>query len=116
MAAYYRVNFEGATNEDLRQGFKLTDTEGAPVSLSGATLRMEVDNLANDDVLEASLANGRIVVTNAAQGEFSVAVPASVMAAVAPGVYRHDLLLTRPDGSIQRIWEGTLTLNRGVTE
>ena len=116
MAAFYRVNFQSATNEDLRQAFKLTDSDGVPVNLTGAALRMELDNLANSDVVDASTANGRIVFTNASAGEFSLAVPAAVMSAISPGVYRHDLLLTRGDGSVQRVWEGTLTLNRGVTE
>ncbi len=116
MAAFYRVNFQSATNADLRQAFKLTDSNGGAVSLTGATMRMELDSLAGGDVIEASSANGRIVVTNAVLGEFSLAVPAAAMSALAPGVYQHDLLLTRTDGSVQRVWEGTLTLNRGVTE
>lgn len=116
MTAYYRVNFEAANNADLRQGFKLTDDAGQALALAGATLRMELDNLDGADVIEVSTANSRIVVTNAAAGEFEIGVPAAVLQTVAPGIYRHDLLLTLANGRIQRIWEGTLALNRGVTE
>ncbi len=114
MTAPYRVNLDMATNEDLRQTFKLTDSLDAPVDLGGATLAMVLEPLDGGGGLELSTANARIVVLDAAAGEFELRVPAADMALVVPGVYRHDLLLRR-DGRTHRIFEGTLTLVDGVT-
>jgi hypothetical protein len=119
MATFYRVNFQAAANEDLRQAFALTDSAGAPVSLTGGSLKMNFEGLAPANpatsTIEASTANGRIVLSNAAQGQFEIALPTAVLRAIPTGVYRHDLVLTLA-GRVQRVWEGTLTLNSGVTQ
>ena len=119
MATFYRVNFLAAANEDLRQAFALTDSAGAPVSLTGGTLKMNFEALASasaaTSIIEASTANGRIVLSNAAEGQFEIALPTAVLHAIPTGVYRHDLVLTLA-GHVQRVWEGTLTLNSGVTQ
>lgn len=116
MAAYYRVNFEIATNEDLRQAFALTDSAAVPVSLTGSSLKMDIEFQSGVDVLELTIANSRIAVTNAAAGEFTIQVPASVIGTLAAGSYQHDLVLTQANGEVHRVWAGTLTLVRGVTE
>ena len=115
MATFYRVNFLTAANEDLRQAFALTDSAGAPVSLTDGSLKMNFEALASTiPGIEASTANGRIVLSNAAQGQFEIALPTAVLRSIPAGVYRHDLVLTLA-GRVQRVWEGTLTLNSGVT-
>jgi len=116
MSACYRVTFKAATNADLRQGFQVTDDDGAPIDLTGADLRMDVEERPGVDVLEASSANGMIAVTAPATGHFELAVPAAVMGGLAPGVYQHDLVATLANGHVHRIWAGTLTLARGVSE
>jgi hypothetical protein len=118
MATFYRVNFQTATNEDFRQAFALTDSDGNPVDLTGGSLKITFDGLANTHrgtaALEASTANGRIVLANAGLGQFEINVPTAVLHTIPPGVYRHDLLLTL-SGRVKRVWEGTLTLAEGVT-
>lgn len=114
MSAYFRVIFSVANNEDLRQGFALSDQNGNPVDLTGATLRMGIDGLDESSLIEASTANGQVVVTDAVQGQFEIAIPASVMATLKVGVYRHDLILNA-SGQQRRIWSGTLDLAQGVT-
>jgi hypothetical protein len=116
MAALYRINFQTANNEDLRQAFVMTDSAQAPFDLTGASLRMDLDAFNGTDVLEATTSNGRIVIHNAAAGQFELAVPAATMRTVPPGSYQHDLLLTFADGRVHRVWTGTLTLSPGVTE
>ena len=116
MSAYYRINFETANNEDLRQVFALTDDAGAPFDLTGAVLRMDIESSDGVDAVEATTTNGRIAIANAVGGQFELAVPAATMRGLAPGGYQHDLLLTFPDGRVHRVWTGTLTLSRGVTE
>jgi hypothetical protein len=120
MATFYRVNFQTAANEDLRQAFALTDTAGQPVNLTGGTLKMGLEAVAADshtivgNTLEASTANGRIVVADAALGQFEIVLPTATLRTFPTGVYRHDLVLTLA-GRVQRVWEGTLTLNSGIT-
>jgi hypothetical protein len=118
MATFYRVNFQTATNEDFRQAFALTDSDGNPVDLTGSSLKMTFDGLASAHLvtppLEASTANGRIVLANAGLGQFEINVPTAVLRTVPVGVYRHDLLLTLA-GRVKRVWEGTLTLAEGIT-
>lgn len=119
MAAFYRVTFETANNEDLRQAFALTDDSGAPLDLTGAQLRMGIDPVPGPDtgppVIEASLGNGRIVLASATAGQFTIAIPAAVMRTVSPGSYRHDLVVTLASGETHRVWAGALTLQAGVT-
>jgi hypothetical protein len=114
MTALYRVDFTAANNADLRQGFALTDTAGTAIDLTGASLAVAFEREPNTPVLQATLANGRIVMTNAAQGRFELAIPAAVLAILSPALYQHDLLLTRA-GRIDRLWSGTLRLDDGVT-
>lgn len=114
MSAHYRVDFQSASNEDLRQLFEITDTSGEPIDLTGATLRMGLEAIAGPAQLEASTANGRIEIVEAAAGRFELAIPAATIEGLPPGSYRHDLLLDR-SGSTLRVWSGTLTLSQGVT-
>jgi hypothetical protein len=116
MSAFYRINFQSANNEDLRQVFVLTDDAGAPFDLTGAALHMDIEAFNGADVLEATTANGRIALSDAPAGRFELAVPAATMRTLAPGSYQHDLLLTFADGRVHRVWTGALTLSRGVTE
>jgi hypothetical protein len=115
MTAFYRVTFEAANTEDLRQAFALTDSSDSPVDLTGAQLQMGVETAVGVDAIAASTGNGHIIVHNAAAGLFSIAIPAAVMRTLPAGAYQHDLLLTLA-GRVQRIWTGTLTLSRGITE
>ena len=116
MTALYRVNLQTANNEDLRQVFVLTDTSAQAIDLTGATLAMDIESFDGNDVLEATTANGRIVVVDAPAGRFELAVPAAAMRALPAGSYQHDLLLTLAGGRVHRVWAGSLTLARGVTE
>ena len=115
MNATYRVDFESANNEDLRQAIALTDTAAMPVDLTGASLRMDITAVDDAATIEASSANGRLVVADAPAGRFEVAVPAASMRSLPPGSYRHDLVVDFADGRVQRVWTGTLTLAAGVT-
>ena len=114
MTALYRVDFSASTNADLRQGFALTDTAGAAVDLTGATLALAFEHEPNAPILHATAANGRLVVTDAAQGRFELVIAAADLAVLQPALYQHDLLLTRA-GRIDRLWTGTLRLDDGVT-
>lgn len=115
MVAHYNVNFSAANNEDLRQPFRLTDEADVPSDLTGATLSMSFEDANLNDVLAASTANGRIVITAPLTGDFEVRIPAAVLAPIRSGVYAHDLVWTSAAGVVRRVWRGTLALDRGVT-
>ena len=114
MSVYYRVDFNIANNEDLRQDFAVSDSASVPLDLAGSSLKMDIEAPGGSRVIQATLANGHIAVTNAAQGKFRISIPASTLRTLTEGSYRHDLLLVR-GGETKRIWEGTITINRGVT-
>ena len=113
MTALYRVDLTASTNADLRQSFALADTAGVAIDLTGATLAFAAEYEPGAPVLAASTANGRIIITDAPQGRFDLAVPTAVLAPIAPGLYAHDLLLTRA-GRVDRLWSGTLRIEHGV--
>ena len=114
MSNYYRVDFNIANNEDLRQDFAVRDGGGAPIDLDGSNLKMDVEGPSGLRVIQATLANGQITVTDAAQGHFRLAIPAATLRALPEGSYRHDFLLVR-GAETKRLWVGTITINRGVT-
>lgn len=114
MTALFRVDFEVANNEDFHYAFALTDENGDPVDLAGATLRMDIESRAGGDVLSLSTENGRIAV-EAAAGRFDLLVPAADMAALRENYHAHDLLMTL-DGRTTRLWQGAFSIIQGVTE
>ena len=115
MAAFYRVSFEVANNEDLRQSFALSGTDATPIDLTGASLKMDVASASGTTALEASTANGRIAILNATAGQIELRVPAGILRGLEPGAYQHDLVLALPSGAVRRVWAGSLMLIRGVT-
>lgn len=115
MPTFYRVDFTMANNEDLRQAFQIKDDAGVPVDITGADLRMDIEAASGADAIEATIANGRIALADAAAGQFEIAIPAATMRTLTPGYYRHDLVMTL-GGEIRRVFEGGLDLARGVTE
>jgi hypothetical protein len=113
---FYRVDLQVAQNEDLRQAFQLADADGRAVDLAGATLKMDVRRRADNALAFAlTLANGRLVVVDAAAGHFRLDVPVAVIAAQTPGAYLHDLVLVK-GGETTRVWHGTLHILKGVTQ
>jgi hypothetical protein len=114
MSAYFRVDFQSANKEDLRQVFQLTDQNGAPLDIAGATLRMGIETASGRDVLKVTTSNGRIVVIDGVAGRFDLTVPAAVMRLLPEGAYRHDLVIESA-GTVRRVWTGTLTLSQGVS-
>ena len=115
MAALYSVDFQVATNEDLVQDFVAeSDNVGTGFDLTGATIKMDVD-LDGAEQFEASTANGRIAITGASGGEFTLQLDATLIATLSPGVYRHDCIITTPAGKDVRLWAGWFRVIEGVT-
>jgi len=114
MSAWYTVNFSLANNADWEQEFQMKDTAGAAIDLTGAAFEMDVRDRAGTEILTLTTGNARIVITNAAAGNFKLIVPASVMRTLPTGGYAHDLLRVQA-GKTERIWAGTVEIFKGVS-
>lgn len=113
MTALFRVDFEVANNEDFRYAFAITDTEGAPVDLTGAAFRMDIETRAGADVLSLTTENGRVTVDTDA-GRIDLVVAAADMAPLAANYHSHDMLMTK-GGQTTRLWAGGFSILQGVT-
>lgn len=97
-----------------------TGTPAAAVNLTGCKIQMQMrPKIAETNIIdELTTENGRIVITDAAAGKFTISVPASVstgyLATYTNGVY--DLEVVMPDlTTIYRIIEGKVTIVAEVT-
>jgi hypothetical protein len=109
------VNITTESDADFYHGFAYQDTTGAPIALTGNTLRMGVRKNA-EDIIELMLLtteNGGLVITNAAGGAFTLWIKQADLLQLAPDVYVHSLIRTRPDGLQLQMWLGTLTHTAG---
>lgn len=107
------LNLEAATNADWRQPFKAVDASGGNLSLTGAVIRMDVQNRAGTSALSLATGSG-LTVTDAAAGEFELEVDRDDMAEITPGLYRFDLLI-EIDGLALTAARGTVNIRDGVT-
>jgi len=92
--------------------------DGAAWPFTDYTIRMQVRQQVSSDTIlvELTTENDRITITDAAAGEFSLALSAAETAALAwttPG--RHDLELIDPDDEVTRLLQGKATLSLEVT-
>lgn len=86
---------------------------GQPVDLTGATARLHLRDAAGAKIVEASTADGRIVIDGPA-GKLFLTVPAIEMALV-PGNYRFALEVTYADGTVRTEPPDTLTIRDDPT-
>ena len=122
--AYYTATVNIAKNDDWVVGFQyLTPnpdgTPGPPIDLTGSTLKMEIRQNETDN--EALLwvdsnPNNGIWITNPPEGQFTVVLDrVDHLSRLAPGTYVTDLVRLMPDGSQERLFEGTATVVEGTT-
>lgn len=94
-----------------------TGESATPADLTGVTPRMQVRASADDTevLMEFTVANGRIVIVDAMQGQIELIIERAHTAAIGwtTGVY--DLLLIDADDEGKRILEGTVNVSQGVT-
>lgn len=106
------------TNADMDQPMiRWQDEAGTtPLDLTGYSLRMVARDADDNELFEASTANSRVVVTDAADGAFSIRVPASVLAAAVTSDIEGswDLQATTPGGA-KEVWAmGRIRIHLGV--
>lgn len=105
------------TNADFTRKLEFTNpATGQAIDLTGSTHVMQVRKTPEDSgvVLECSTTNSRIATTNAATGRYQISVSKAVMAAIAPGTYVYDYVVTQ-GGTATRMFGGDFVVAQGVT-
>ena len=114
-AGQYTITIEqGAT---FSRSCVYKDSGGTPIDISGCTLRMDIREYAQDPtaLIQLTIGNGRITITDAVNGAFSLDILAVDTAALhfENGVY--DLEIEFPSGEVRRLIEGPVQMSFGVT-
>ena len=96
-----------------------TDSDGVPISLSGATAKFQIRDKADSlqlGITQSANGNGSLVnMSNGASGEVTVLITDEDTATLTPGSYLYDLLITKADGVAIRLIEGSAKVSAGVS-
>jgi hypothetical protein len=87
----------------------LFDINGQPMNLEGVAIQWALMDESRNPIATASVADGRITVTNSAGGIIDMAIPHAVTKGVSPGLYSDALRVVR-DGEPSTMWAGMLTI------
>lgn len=91
--------------------------DGNPIDLTGSTLNMQVRKREEENSVMIDLyspLNG-IAVTDALSGEFTITIKRDITRRIAPDQYVTDITRLRPDGLVERLFEGVANINLGTT-
>lgn len=110
-----RQKIELIRGNTLKANFILRTPEGAPVQIGGATItwRMARGSDWSQIVAEAATGDG-ISITDAADGRFQLAVPASETAALAPGEYAHAVRVSFANGEVTTVLQEFITVHPSI--
>lgn len=87
------------------------------VDISNCTLRLQIRSRVDADsvLFEFSTTNGRITLTDAANGVFTILATAAETAAMTWAEGKFDLDITFPNADVTTLWEGDAILKKEVT-
>lgn len=97
------------------------DTPGAPINITGFTIRMQVRTGSKTGtlVIDINTGGGGIVITDGPNGQFQLNVPAATTAALTASQFSpqafYDLEIVDLSGVVTRLLEGTVRLSEEVT-
>ena len=91
------------------------DATGAPIDISGASVRAHVRDVRGALALSASTEDGRIAL-DGPSGRIDVHVPYSVTEALVPGVYRYAVEVTLPNGVRRTLHQDDLLVSEDMTQ
>ena len=105
---------QGAT---FTQSFKWTDSNGAPIPISGYSARMQIrQNQSSPTALVSLTTSGGGIQIAGATGTVEIRIEASVTANLSFSSAVYDLELVAPDGiTVYRLVQGSVTLSKEVT-
>ena len=114
------LDFKVPQGETFLRNIQVLEDDGtsqAPLDITDFTIRMQVRTKASspDIVLEASTANGKIVITDAVNGKCSVTFTAVETAATTARSYVYDIEYTAPSDAVVRMLQGAFTVSAEVT-
>ena len=110
------VNILTKSDADFRRTFVYKAAGGAPIDLTGSNLRMVVRKNAGDinAMIDVSINQGTIILEDAVNGRFTIAIPKASLMALPPDIYVHALVMVNSStGAVVKIWDGTLTHSAG---
>lgn len=109
-------NFIAEVGATFTQTLAWQDADGVGFNITGKTIQMEVrEGPGTTAVLLASTTDGRIVITDGANGIFVTTIPANIMAAVEPLSYKYDILLITSAADRIRLIEGSFNVVPRIT-
>jgi hypothetical protein len=111
------VNITVENDADFYRVFQYVATDTlAPINITGGTMEMMLRRRAEDAeaLLRLATDSGEIVITNAAQGQFTVLIKQDVLERLGLGSFDHSNILTLGGLKI-KVWSGTLINNAGPT-
>jgi hypothetical protein len=111
------VNITCENDADFYRQFVYQTTTGAPIDLTGNTMRMGVRARAEDVTEELLLTteNGGLTIVSAPDGTFTVRITQAQLVVLPIGDYEHSLIRITPGPQQLRIWSGALTINAGAS-
>ena len=109
MAAFSEIVIEqGAT---FNTTINVEDTAGAAINLYGYT----ANSMMRKSYYSSSATTITSTVTGTANGEVTLSVSAANTAALTPGRYVYDVIITSPTSVVTRVVEGIVTVLPSVT-
>lgn len=109
MAAFSEIVIEqGAT---FNTTINVEDTAGAAINLYGYT----ANSMMRKSYYSSSATVITSIVTGTANGEVTLSVSAANTAALTPGRYVYDVIITSPTSVVTRVVEGIVTVLPSVT-
>jgi hypothetical protein len=109
MAAFSEIVIEqGAT---FNTTINVEDTAGAAINLYGYT----ANSMMRKSYYSTSATTITSTVTGTANGEVTLSVSATNTAALTPGRYVYDVIITSPTSVVTRVVEGIVTVLPSVT-
>jgi hypothetical protein len=111
------VNISCENDADFYRQFAYQLTDGTPIDLTGAKLRMGVRKRAEDVNEEILLTteNGGLAIIDAPNGKFTVKIVHDQLVRLPLGDYEHSLIRMPAGGGQYRMWSGALTNNAGAS-
>jgi hypothetical protein len=112
MSATYVSNLIINTYTDFSQIFTLEDTDSnSPLNLVGYAVSSQMRKHAGSSTATTFDAS----IYNSLSGQIMVGLTTTQTAALKPGRYVYDVLLTNPSGDVSRPIEGMVLVREGVT-
>jgi hypothetical protein len=115
------VNITAENDADFIRGFQYASLNpdgsvGAPIDLTGDTLRMGIRHKASDVEQDLLLTteNGGLTITDAVNGKFTLWITnEQLLEKLQTTTYDHSLIRIRASGLQLPVWYGTLTVSPG---